>query len=138
MARTYDASNETRVNVLELKKNNRGDYFKVDMILKHDTKEKSVDLRNYYTNDKDEICPTQKGVRIKSEDAYEIIVSMLDVLEANEIMDVADYIEEKMKAADKKAVNKEKDSTDKAEVESDSDVGEDLEGSDGMTQQGDD
>lgn len=117
MARTYDASNETRVNVLEIKKNNRGDYFKVDMILKNDTKEKSVDLRNYYTNDKDEICPTQKGVRIKSEDAYEIIIAMLDVLEANELMDVADYIEEKVNAVDKKSDTKDKNLSDNTKVE---------------------
>ena len=93
MAREYDASKEERKELLEIKKNNRGDYIRVAQIKNTSSGVESLDVRNFYTNDEDEICPTSKGIRISSDYAFDVIKAMVNILESNELMDLQDEIE---------------------------------------------
>lgn len=119
----YNANNETKVNVVDIKKNNRGDYLKMDVVTKNSNGDKAVDIRNYYTTEDGEIRPTQRGVRIKSEEAYDITLHMLDILEANELMDLVDEINQRLGVAGSEDAGSENDSEDEFH---------------GMTQQSDD
>ena len=94
MAREYDASKEIREDLLDIKKNNRGDYLRVTKITQKASGSESLDVRNYFTNDADEVCPTSKGVRVSAELAYDLISAMLNILETSELMDMQDVIEE--------------------------------------------
>lgn len=97
---TYNNDNETREELLSLQKDNRGNYIKVSLIKKNDKGTSSLDIREFWTNDKDEICPTKKGVRIKDEQAAEVINSMLKILEYDELQDVIDTASSLMNSAD--------------------------------------
>ena len=93
MAREYDASKEVREDLLDLRKNNRGDYIRVAQIKNTSSGAESMDVRNFYTNDEDEVCPTSRGIRISSDFAFDVIKAMINILESNELMDLQDEIE---------------------------------------------
>lgn len=72
-------------------RNKRGDHIQVTAI--SDSTGISYDIRNMYTNDNDELCFTQKGVRVKSDMMADIIVAVLNHMspeEFNEIMKKVD------------------------------------------------
>ena len=94
----YNQDNETRTQLLEIQKDNRGNYLRVAMIQKNGSDNRSLDIREFWTSDNDEILPTKKGVRIKDEQAVEIVKAMLEILEVDELEDVANTIA--MKLAD--------------------------------------
>ena len=72
-------SKETNDTIIaDIQKNNRGDYIRVTRIEGKD--DYSVDVRNMYTNNDGEICFTQKGVRMNSENVVEVVVAMLKAL----------------------------------------------------------
>lgn len=77
----YKADNETREVLGTFEKNKRGDHIQVTAIT--DGKgELNYDIRNMYTNDSDELCFTSKGVRVKKEMAADIIVAIMNHMDA--------------------------------------------------------
>ena len=96
----YNQDNETREELLSLQKDNRGNYIKVAMIQKNGKDTRTLDIREFWTNDDDEICPTKKGIRIKDEFALDTITAMLKILEYDELEDLKTSIENMLEAAD--------------------------------------
>lgn len=79
--------NEVREVLGTFEKNKRGDHIQVTAI--DDGKgEISYDIRNMYTNDADELCFTSKGVRVKKELAANIIVAILNHMDADTYNDI--------------------------------------------------
>lgn len=64
-------------------KNNRGDSIIISKVT-DSSGNVSVDIRLHYTNDNDEICPTQKGVRFKAEQTYEIMQALVKCMSDEE------------------------------------------------------
>lgn len=93
----YDSSKETQVDVILIKKNNRGDYIRVSRIEPEDKKKlPSIDIRNMYTTDDDEVRPTQKGVRINSEIVPEVFLAMLRAMRYEEVASIREETERLM------------------------------------------
>lgn len=90
----YNASKEERTQLVDIKKNERGEHIIATKIKNTTSGSVSLDIRQYYTNDNNDVLPTQKGVRVNSELALELVVGLLGVLEPNELYDLADKIEE--------------------------------------------
>jgi ribonucleotide reductase alpha subunit len=67
----YADTKQTEVGAI--KKNNRGDFIKVTACENPSTKAVSVDIREFYTNDNDEILPTKKGIRVSDEAIAELV-----------------------------------------------------------------
>lgn len=88
----YNASNEERKEILNIKKNDRGEHIKVAKILNKKSNVSSLDIRLFYTNADGELCPTQKGIRISDELAYDLAYALVGSLEENEAMDIADAV----------------------------------------------
>lgn len=82
----YNNQNETTTVLLDIKKNDRGDYLRVSKIEKGDVT--SFDIRNMYTNDDGELAFTQKGVRIKDEDMIDVAVAILTSIDSGFLEDI--------------------------------------------------
>lgn len=89
----YNADNEIREELVNIQKNNRGDYIIASKITNKNNGNVSVDIRNFYTNDEDEVRPTSKGVRINSEMLPELLGGLIKALEADEVEDLNDKLE---------------------------------------------
>ena len=72
----YDDSKEERKELLNVRKNNRGDFLIISEIKVKDSDDVKVDIRNYYTDDNDEVKPTSKGVRFSSEILKDIMLAL--------------------------------------------------------------
>lgn len=94
----YNSNNEERVELADIKKNDRGEFVKVAKITNKNTGNSSVDIRNYYTTKEGEIAPTYKGVRFNTEMTPDIIRGIADSLEYDELEDLRDYINRKLEA----------------------------------------
>ena len=56
----------------------------------------SIDIRQFYTNDNDEVMPTSKGVRLNAESLLELLSGLARALEANEVMDLCDTLQDSL------------------------------------------
>jgi hypothetical protein len=92
----YNASNEERVNLVDIQKNNRGDHIKADVIINKTNGNQSIDIRQYYTNDNDEVMPTSKGVRFSTESAFDFIKGFVKCLETDELQDLILSLQEQI------------------------------------------
>lgn len=81
-------SDEKREDIEVLNKNNRGDKIIIAKITNQRSGSVSVDVRNYYTDDDDNVLPTKKGIRINSEILPEVIKAMMKVMEPDELEDI--------------------------------------------------
>ena len=90
----YNASNEVQEEIVRLQKNQRGDYLVVKKVTNKNSGNVSVDVRNYYTNDNDEVLPTSKGIRINSEMLLETMMAMAKCLEIVEVEDLKDALDQ--------------------------------------------
>ena len=88
----YNAANEERTEIVSIKKGSRGDYIKVNKILKKNTNNESIDIRMFYTNDEDLVLPTGKGVRFSTEMLLDFIKGLTTALEYDEKDDLIDYL----------------------------------------------
>ena len=70
------------VEVGSVKKNTRGEFFKV---LKNEEKSggNSIDIRVYYTKEDGELAPTKKGVYLNSEVAPEVMYLMFEAMDSS-------------------------------------------------------
>jgi len=83
MARTY---NNKETDVTMVPRNDRGEYIKVCRLTPEGNQLESIDIRNYYTSDRDgKVYPTQKGVRIHSEMLVETVVAILHACTPEEL-----------------------------------------------------
>jgi hypothetical protein len=89
----YNASNEERIELASVQKNNRGDVVRVAKIRNKNTGNESVDIRLFYTNDEDELSPTAKGVRFSTESLIDVIMGLVQALEPNEVDDLKEELD---------------------------------------------
>lgn len=89
----YNADNEVKEELAVVRKNNRGDHIVVQKVTSKTSGSVSVDVRNYYTNDDEQLLPTSKGIRINSEVLPEVLQGVLQVLDVTEIEDIKNYID---------------------------------------------
>ncbi len=66
-------------------KNSRGEYIQVARIVTEGNKKDSIDIRLYYTNDDNEIKPTQRGVRINSDILTDVVAYILKACNKEEL-----------------------------------------------------
>lgn len=90
----YNADNEIREELAQIQKNSRGEYVIATKITNKTSGVVSVDIRQYYTDEADEVKPTSKGIRINAELLNELLNGLAGALEANEMMDLADKLNE--------------------------------------------
>ncbi len=90
----YNDNNETQEELAVIQKNRRGDYLVVKKITNDTAGSVSVDVRNYYTNDEDEMMPTSKGVRINSKMLVEVMAAMAKCLTEKEIEELKNKLDE--------------------------------------------
>lgn len=88
----YNADNEVKDVLAEIQKNNRGDFVIASKITNKNTGSVSVDIRQYYTNDADEVKPTSKGIRINTELLPELLAGLVKALEADEMIDLSEKL----------------------------------------------
>jgi hypothetical protein len=88
----YNADNEIREELAQVQKNSRGEYVIATKITNKTSGSVSVDIRQYYTNEVDEVKPTSKGIRINAELLPELLNGLVRALEANEMMDLSDTL----------------------------------------------
>lgn len=86
--------NEVQTELAMIQKNNRGNYIRVARIDNKVSGSVNADIRMYYTDDNEELRPTQKGVRINSELLPDVLNALVKVLEVNEMMDLVDTLNE--------------------------------------------
>lgn len=67
--------------IASIKKNNRGDYINVSKITNGSNEVIGVDIRQFFTNDDDELCPTKKGLRIKIDNLNEVLDALAKIVE---------------------------------------------------------
>lgn len=91
---------ETQVTMGLIKKNDRGDFFKVSRIIP-ESGDESVDIRLMYTSDKEGVpkdenglSPTSKGVRVKSESVVELLIAIYKSLNDEERLEFNDSLAE--------------------------------------------
>lgn len=96
----YNANNEIREELAQIQKNNRGDYVIATKITNKTSGAVSVDIRQYFTNDADEVTPTSKGIRINAELLPELLNGLVRALEANEMMDLSDMLNDLAEGTD--------------------------------------
>lgn len=99
--------NEERKDLAVIKKNNRGDYVIVAKITNKNSGNVSLDIRQFYTDDSDQVVPTKKGIRVNTELAMEVIKAMFKVLEADELMDLQDELNSMLDDSDDTVVEDE-------------------------------
>ena len=88
----YAANKETEL--FKIKKGNSGNYQVITKVENTKTKDVSVDLRNMFTSDDDQILPTKKGIRISGEDLLDVMKAMLNCLDVTELDDLKDAIDD--------------------------------------------
>lgn len=86
------STNEKRVTVGEIKKNNMGEYIKVDSI--EGKNGNSVDVRTYFTSEDGQILPTKKGVRVNSEQSVDLVKFIVMAMDEAARMDVLNAVQE--------------------------------------------
>jgi len=96
----YNADNEERRELCAIKKNNRGDYVVASEIKNKNTGSVSIDIRQYYTNDDDQLMPTSKGIRLNSENLKELMMGLADALDVVEIDELTSELQAKNDADD--------------------------------------
>lgn len=84
--------NAEETNVKFIDKNGRGDTIRVARIA-NEKGDEFLDVRNYYTNDGGERCPTQKGVRFNTEISVDIVTALLEAMTADEFNEVMSNFE---------------------------------------------
>lgn len=87
-------SNEQSVELTKIQKNNRGDFIVVSKVTNSTSGNVSVDLRQYYTDDNDDLLPTKKGVRFSAENLLEIMKALTEALETDEKEELVDFLNE--------------------------------------------
>lgn len=110
---------EKRTELCSLKKNNRGDYLVVAKIENEKTNTVSADIRMYYTNDDDELCPTKKGCRFNAEMGLDVLTALLGILEYDELETLRDTINERLGEDDDEPESTEDEEDDTEETEDD-------------------
>ena len=85
-------TNEKRVTVGEIKKNNMGEYIKVDSI--EGKNGNSVDVRTYFTSEDGQILPTKNGVRVNSEQSVDLVKFIVMAMDEAARMDVLSAVQE--------------------------------------------
>lgn len=87
-------SNEQSVELTKIPKNNRGDHIVVSKITNSTSGNVSVDIRQYYTDDNDDLLPTKKGVRFNTENLLEVMKALTGALEADEKEELVAFLNE--------------------------------------------
>lgn len=123
----YNAANEERTEIVSIKKGSRGDYVKVNKILKKNTNNESIDIRMFYTNDEDLVLPTGKGVRFSTEMLLDFIKGLTTALEYDEKDDLVAYLSETLDEDDFDDVDEDDDDEDDDDED---DEDEDVDGDD--------
>lgn len=95
--------NETREELVEVQKNNRGEYIKAAKIINNNSGSENIDLRLFYTNEEDAVCPTTKGVRFNSELLLDVLKGMAKGLEMDEVIQLRDTLDEMIDSEDDSA-----------------------------------
>ena len=72
------------------------EYIKILKATNPKNNEFSVNIRTYYTKANKEIEPTPKGVFFNAENLLDVIKALVKILEADEIMDLQEYLEEEL------------------------------------------
>ncbi len=90
----YNFNDEKQVEIAMLKKNDRGEYYKITRIIPGNNRLESVDMRLMYTDDSDNIRPTKKGVRVSTEDIVQFTVAIIQSLSAEEREEVLDGLKD--------------------------------------------
>nr|DAD64269.1 MAG TPA: Transcriptional Coactivator p15 (PC4) [Caudoviricetes sp.] len=88
----YNANNEERRELCTIVKNSRGETIKGAEITNKNTGTVSIDIRQFYTTDSDEVAPTSKGVRFNAENLYDLILGLCEGLEDNEKQELAEEL----------------------------------------------
>lgn len=74
----YSTENETRENLVEIRKNRKGDTVIVAKITDDTKKSESYDFRQWYEEEQtEELMPTKKGFRLNKEQTVELIKEIL-------------------------------------------------------------
>lgn len=89
----YNADNEERKELCAIKKNNRGDFIVISEIKNKTNGNVSIDIRQYYTNDDEQVMPTSKGTRFNSENLTDVMVALADALDVVELDDVIEKLQ---------------------------------------------
>lgn len=79
-----------------IQKNNRGDYFKITTCENEQKNTKAVDIREFYTDDNDNILPTKKGVRVNDEKVAELVKYIFEASSIEAKQEILDFMGEKM------------------------------------------
>lgn len=92
----YDASREKQIDFGIVSKNKRGDCIKIQRIVPLDRgRIESIDVRNMYTADDDELYPAkQGGLRMNSEIVVDVMAKVYSAMSAEERIDFRDAIDE--------------------------------------------
>ena len=117
----YNAANEERTEIISIKKGSRGDYVKVNKILKKNTNNESIDIRMFYTNDEDLVLPTGKGVRFSTEMLLDFIKGLTTALEYDEKDDLVAYLSETLDEDDFDDADEDDDDGDDVDEDADGD-----------------
>lgn len=96
----YRTNNEVREELAQIQKNNKGEFVIATKITNKTSGSVSVDIRQYYTNEADEVLPTKKGVRINAELLPELLNGLARALELNEMMDLSDMLSDLAEGVD--------------------------------------
>lgn len=71
--------------VTTIARNDRGDFIKVCRVIPDNPKSlESIDIRNFFTNDDGDLCPTQKGVRIHTEILMDVVIAIVEAMSPSE------------------------------------------------------
>lgn len=89
----YNADNEERKELCAIKKNNRGDFIVISEIKNKTNGNVSIDIRQYYTNDDEQVMPTSKGIRFNSENLTDVMVALAGALDVVELDDVIEKLQ---------------------------------------------
>ena len=88
----YNADNEIREELAQVQKNSRGDYVIATKITNKTSGSVSIDIRQYYTNDSDEVKATSKGVRFNAELLSDMLTGLVKALEVDEMDDLVETL----------------------------------------------
>lgn len=96
----YNANNETREELVQIRKNSRGDFITASRIKNNNTGNENIDIRQYYTDDNDELKPTSKGVRFNAESLLDVMEGLAKGLEVDEVEDLIDTLKKMLDASE--------------------------------------
>lgn len=91
-------ANEKEIDYGMVERNSRGDYVSVKRIIPNNGKMQSIDIRNYYTADNEEVRPTKQGLRIHEEMLVEVIARVLMAMTTEEKERLLEMFNEQEKA----------------------------------------